>query len=287
MTVRKSPKDESGYALAVVVVFTTVLLVSLSEAVINWQKAVQREREQELIFRGKQFVRAIELWQRKFPGTYPTSIDALLNTNNMRFLRKKWKDPITNSEEWRLIKLNPDGSISGLTVVPTGGPPGAKISGAPGQTRESGLGTSSPSTASGQSGFGTTSTSSGLGTPLGSSSLGSQSNPQNLSDGRTGQPRRSTLQSSASPVLGGIVGVASTSEKESLKVYNGRSKYNEWEFYYVPRQQSPVTTVPGQQLPGQRPTLGQPGGGFGAQPSTSPVPLQAPGQPTPENSSQF
>jgi hypothetical protein len=287
MTVRKSPKDESGYALAVVVVFTTVLLVSLSEAVINWQKAMQREREQELIFRGKQFVRAIELWQRKFPGTLPTSIDALLNTNNMRFLRKKWKDPITNSEEWRLIKLNPDGSISGLTVVPTGGLPGAKISGAPGQTRESSLGPSSSNTASGQSGFGTTSGSSSLGQPLGSSSLGSQSSPQNLSEGRTGQPRRSSLQSSASPVLGGIVGVASTSEKESLKVYNGRSKYNEWEFYYVSRQQSPATTVPGQQPPGQRPILGQPGGGFGTQPSTSPAPLQTPAQPAPENSSQF
>jgi len=287
MTVRKSLKDEKGYALAVVVVFTTVLLVSLSEAVINWQKAMQREREQELIFRGKQFIRAIELWQRKFPGTYPTSIDALLNTNNMRFLRKKWKDPITNSEEWRLIKLNPDGSISGLTVVPTGGLPGAKISGAPGQTRESSLGPSSPSTASGQTGFGTPATSSSLGHPLGSNSLGSQSNPQNPSEGRTGQPRRSSLQSSTSPVLGGIVGVASTSEKESLKIYNGRSKYNEWEFYYVPRQQSPASTVPGQQPPGQRPTLGQPGAGFGSQTPASPVPLQAPAQPIPENSSQF
>jgi hypothetical protein len=287
MTVRKSLKDEKGYALAVVVVFTSVLLVSLSEAVINWQKAMQREREQELIFRGKQFIRAIELWQRKFQGTYPTSIDALLNTNNMRFLRKKWKDPITNSEEWRLIKLNPDGSISGLTVVPTGGLPGAKISGAPGQTRESSLGTSSPSTGSGQTGFGAPSTSSSLGLPLGSSSLGSQSNPQNLSEGRTGQPRRSSLQSSTSPVLGGIVGVASTSEKESLKIYNGRSKYNEWEFYYVPRQQNPASTGPGQQPAGQRPTLGQPGAGFGTQPSTSPVPQQAPAQPTPENSSQF
>src|ERR671930_252971 len=154
MRLAKPLKHEKGYTLAVVVVFTTVLLVSLSEAVINWQKAMQREREEELIFRGKQFIRAIELWQRKFPGTYPTSIDALLNTNNMRFLRKKWKDPITNSEEWRLIKLNPDGSISGLTVLPTGELPGARIRGAPGQTRAPGLGTSSSTTASGQAGFG-------------------------------------------------------------------------------------------------------------------------------------
>jgi type II secretory pathway pseudopilin PulG len=287
MTPRKSPKEEKGYALAVVVVFTTVLLVSLSAAVINWQKAVQREREEELIFRGKQFIRAIELWQRKYPGTFPTSIDALLNTNNMRFLRKKWKDPITNSEEWRLIKLNPDGSISGLTVIPTGGLPGAKIPGAPGQTRTPSLGTSPPGTASGQTAVGTPETSSTIGSPLGSSSIGSPNNPQNPPGGRTGQLRRSSLQSSASPVLGGIVGVASTSEKESLKVYNGRSKYNEWEFYYVPRQQSPAPAVPGQQPLGQRPSLGQPGAGFGTQPPAPSSPQQGPAQTPPENPSQF
>src|SRR5215831_18498436 len=111
-------KNESGYTLAVVVVFTSVLLIGLSEAMINWQKAMQREREEELIFRGKQFIRAIALWQQKFRGTWPTTIEALLNTNGTRFLRKKWKDPITNSDEWRLIKMNPDGSISGLTIIP-------------------------------------------------------------------------------------------------------------------------------------------------------------------------
>ena len=98
--------------------------MTLSGAVINWQKAMQREREEELIYRGKQFMRAVELWQRKFPGTYPTTIDALLSTNNTRFLRKKWKDPITNSDEWRLLKVNPDGSISGLTVIPGSSPLG-------------------------------------------------------------------------------------------------------------------------------------------------------------------
>ena len=123
--------NEKGYTLAVVAVFTTVLLVTLSGAVLNWQKAVQREREEELIFRGKQFMRAIELWQRKFPGTYPTTIDALLSTSNTRFLRKKWKDPITNSDDWRLIKMNPDGSISGLTIIPGASPLGPSAFGSP------------------------------------------------------------------------------------------------------------------------------------------------------------
>ena len=31
---------------------------------------------------------------------------------------------------------------------------------------------------------------------------------------------------------GGIAGVASTAESEGIKIYNERSKYNEWEFVY-------------------------------------------------------
>src|SRR5262249_11957595 len=146
MLSKNSLKNEKGYTLAVVVVFTSVLLVGLSEAMINWQKAMQREREEELIFRGKQFIRAIYLWQKKFPNTWPTTIDALLNTNNTRFLRKRWKDPITNSEEWRLIKMNPDGSISGLTIIPSGGLSDSTVPGAPGQRRTG----SSSSSVSGQ-----------------------------------------------------------------------------------------------------------------------------------------
>ena len=224
MLSRELLRNEKGYTLAVVVVFTTVLLVGLSEAMINWQKAMQREREAELIFRGKQYIRAIDLWQRKFPGTWPSSIDALLNTNNIRFLRKKWKDPITNSDEWRLIKMNPDGSISGLTIIPSEGLSEATGPGAPGQR---GTGTSSPS-AFGQSSSSRTS----------SDPFGAQTGIQNSTNAQTTQQsslRRSgsastTSSSSGTPVLGGICGVASTSKQKTIKSYNGRNRYNEWEF---------------------------------------------------------
>ena len=227
--------NQKGFSLAMVVVATTILLVGLSEAVISWQKAMQREREEELIFRGKQYMRAIELWQRKFPGTYPTTLDALINTNNMRFLRKKWKDPITNSEEWRLIKLNPDGTISGLTVIPSSstGLRDVNIPGAPSSGRGLSAGTSLVGGRGGQAG-------------------GTLNNPLDMGTVRASDPRRSTLQSSASPVLGGIVGVASKSQKESLKTYNGRNKYNEWEFYYVPKPQAQQQTSPGQRPPGSQ-----------------------------------
>jgi len=46
----------------------------------------------------------LQLYFRKF-GRYPSSIDQLENTNNLRFLRKRYKDPITGTDEWKLIRL--------------------------------------------------------------------------------------------------------------------------------------------------------------------------------------
>jgi type II secretory pathway pseudopilin PulG len=278
MRMNNSLRNENGYALAVVVVVTAVLLVSLSEAMINWQKAMQREREEELIFRGKQFIRAIDLWQRKFPRTYPTTIDALLNTNNTRFLRKKWKDPITNSDEWRLIKMNPDGSISGLVIVSGEGLPEA------GATSQNRRGTPSPSTPGEQSQFPSSSTSLGIEnnaqSASSSQSLGSQSSSQSSGSSRTGQSRSSSLQSSSSPVLGGIIGVASTSKQKTLKTYNGRSRYNEWEFYYVPRLQPQPNVGPVQ---GQQPSGARPGAGPGAARGVSSPQPSAPASQQPQS----
>jgi type II secretory pathway pseudopilin PulG len=269
---KKLLKNEKGYTLAVVVVLTSVLLVGLSEAMINWQKAMQREREEELIFRGKQFIRAVYLWQQKFPNTWPTTIDALLNTSNTRFLRKRWKDPITNSEEWRLIKINPDGSISGLTIVPSGGLPNVTIPGAPGQRR---TGSSS------SSGFGQSQSSS-----ISSDPFGSQTGSENPANPPATQspPRRAGSSStspgsSGTPVLGGICGVASTSKQKTIKTYNGRNKYNEWEFYYVSQPQPTVTPGEGQPATGTRPGQTSPTTRPG-----QPSPPALPQQPSPDQS---
>ena len=60
-----------------------------------WKQTAQREKEEELVFRGKQYVHAIGLFQRKFANAYPPNIDVLVE---QRFLRKKFKDPITNDD---------------------------------------------------------------------------------------------------------------------------------------------------------------------------------------------
>ncbi len=57
---------------------------------------------------------------------------------------------------------------------------------------------------------------------------------------------------------GGVVGVVSKSEETSLRLYNGRSRYNEWQFLYTALGATPgaAGVLPGAQLPG----AGGPGG---------------------------
>ena len=44
-----------------------------------------------------QYSRAVEKYYKKF-GRYPSRIEELENTNNIRFLRKRYKDPITGKD---------------------------------------------------------------------------------------------------------------------------------------------------------------------------------------------
>ncbi len=87
----------------------------------------QRGREELLIQRGEQYARAIKLYMRKFPGKYPASIEQLENTNNIRFLRRRYKDPMTGSDEWRIIHAGPGGILTDSLVQK---PPQTKKDGA-------------------------------------------------------------------------------------------------------------------------------------------------------------
>ncbi len=84
-------------------IFVMALLVlTLSIAVPQVTKELRRDREVETMERGKQYARAIRLYYRKF-GSYPPSTDALVKTNNIRFLRKKYADPLTGKDDWKTI----------------------------------------------------------------------------------------------------------------------------------------------------------------------------------------
>jgi type II secretory pathway pseudopilin PulG len=86
--------------MAALLVAIAVLTVMLSVAMPVWRHEMQREREAELVFRGEQYVRAIDLFQRKYAGALPPTIDLLVTE---RFLRKKYKDPMVEDGEFRIV----------------------------------------------------------------------------------------------------------------------------------------------------------------------------------------
>src|SRR2546430_3712369 len=112
MRVRKSDSsfagasENRGYAMAALLVGMSIMAVFLSMALPAWKTLSQREKEEELVFRGQQYARAIVLFQRKYANTFPPNLDILLNEH---YLRKKYKDPI-NNDDFQLIYANQQGN---------------------------------------------------------------------------------------------------------------------------------------------------------------------------------
>src|SRR5262249_45288807 len=215
MKLRCQLASDRGYAMAALLVVLSVMAIMMTIAMPVWKHASRREKETELVFRGQQYVHAIGLYQRKHgPGVLPPTVDALLNEH---YLRKKFKDPITNDDFQVLIQGQP-----------TGGPgtSASGTAGTPGRPATTGRGTLGPLT----------------------------SQPGAAPGGRGA----------------GVIGVASKSSAESIRIYNGRTHYNEWAFIFTPTVQAPggVPGAPGRgRGPGQGPAA--PGTGpFG--PGTSP-----------------
>jgi type II secretory pathway pseudopilin PulG len=133
---------ESGYAMAALLVALNVMAVVLTVALPTWRTMMKREKESELIWRGQQYARAIGLFQRKYANTFPPNLDILLNE---RFLRKKYKDPMTKDGEFQLLyaaSQNAPGQ-PGQPGVP--GQPQAPGQSGPGQVQQRGqTGTPSP-----------------------------------------------------------------------------------------------------------------------------------------------
>jgi hypothetical protein len=126
--------DESGYLLAVLLTGMAVAAVWASVSLPAWRFRVQREKELELIFRGEQYARAIMLYYVKNNRTLPSEIDQLVQG---KYLRKKWKDPITG-KDFALV-LSGGGQVppggSGPAAPGRGGQPGV---GQPGQPPQQG-----------------------------------------------------------------------------------------------------------------------------------------------------
>ena len=220
-------RSERGYAMAALLVGMAVMAIMLGVALPVWRTAVQREREAELVFRGEQYAHAIEIFQRK-TGGYPPSLDVLEKT---RAIRKLYKDPITGGDFQPVFVGQ---MIGGAPVVP-----GQQGRGRGAQPARGGAGPPAIAlTGRGRAGA-----------PIA---------------GQPGTPGIGAGQPGVAGVAaaGPIIGVVSRSTADSLRLYNGRGKYNEWAFVAV------ATTTqaggpPGAQTPGLPPPPGR--GGRGVQ----------------------
>ncbi len=240
---RPGRPSEDGYILLFAIFLTALLVIALGIAAPKIAKSIQRDKELETFNRGLQYRRAIQLYYRKF-NAYPPTIDALVQTNNIRFLRKKYVDPMTGKDDWKPILFGQNKAptaigffgqpLAGTTIAGTG--PGG---GAPGST----TGGSLPPTMdflTGSSPTDTSSTYPNSGPTDGSSGGGSTDSPGNASaTGTTGSPGSPTgtgQTGSTGQTFGGagIIGVRLPLEKKSILVYKKKQRYNEWEFTYDP-----------------------------------------------------
>ena len=283
---------QDGYALLAILFALTLLVIALGAVAPRAAKAIQRQKEAELIRRGEQYALAIRRFYKKF-GRYPSDLDQLENTNNIRFLRRKYLDPITGKDDWQPIQFGqarPPTGFFGQKITTTGGmsPSGPGLGPS---TIGTGLGT-----ASGNSSSTPSSTSSTGQTAAGqSTSSGTSNSPGGSSNGPSGtagNPLSSDQLTGKTFGGGAIVGVSIPSQKESLKEFQQKDHYNEWQFVYDPTMDPTLrgglgagaaTGVPGTigapgvTLPGtNQPGFGQPGSNP-MSPTTNPGSIPNPG----------
>jgi type II secretory pathway pseudopilin PulG len=283
---------QKGYILLAVMLLITVMLIGLALEAPRIVQQIKREKEEELIHRGKEYATAIRKYYRK-TGTYPVSLEQLENTNTLRFLRQRYKDPMTVSGEWKLVHVG-EAQIT-IPTAPAGGVPGLNGSNPLG-------GSSTPTPSPTPGGFGANpGMSGGMGTGgvgaggvspggvgTGGVSPGGFGNQPAAGGPAGAQPFGSPLSGSSQGV-GPIIGVASTSKSTSIKEFNGSNEYDQWMFVYDPRLE-PVPGSNGIIIASPRsassPTTGTPAGAVPAAPGTQPVPGNpAPtpmGTPTPQ-----
>ena len=123
--------------MAALLVSMSAMCLLISVALPVWRTSIRREREAELVFRGEQYVRAVVLFQRKYAGTFPPTVDVLLHE---RFLRRRYLDPITN-EDFQLLYVDvPSGeAFDGGSIRPTFTNRGRGIMGVVSRSRQTSL----------------------------------------------------------------------------------------------------------------------------------------------------
>jgi hypothetical protein len=222
---RKIRKRERGYILLTILLWVSLLTITVvgeMELLTYYHQQMKRDQEEELVHRGVEYERAIRKYYRKF-GSYPATIEMLEDSNHMRFLRKRYKDPITGKDFKVLHQMDVmmafgnalgGGGIAGGQNL---GQPVADMN-TPANPSPDSSGNTAGTTTAGAAGDQqpqTPSNNTGTTMPFAAISSGQGAGPQTLGGG-------------------GIAGVASVSPEASIRVYAKKDHYKDWLFAYNP-----------------------------------------------------
>ncbi len=228
---RGQGRREAGYTVLMVIFFVATLALVATVATPNLLNQGRREREEEMVWRGKQYVRAIRLYYQS-NGRFPPSLEELTEPNaaGVHFLRKVYADPMNPSDgSWREIYVAPSGELTGSVrykslqeiavsnalngaapVAPSGAPGNAPAQQQPGEQ------------------------------------------PDPASPVSTAEPvSAGSFQPDGGTVFGAsLIGLGSKTKRPSLRIYEGGETYYEWEFIWNPLAHG-ITTLPGGTPPAQ------------------------------------
>ncbi len=272
-TRRRARPSEEGYILLWVIFLLAIVSLVLSVAAPRIAKEIQRDRERETVERGKQYVRAVQLYYRKFHA-YPPNQDALVKTNEIRFLRKKYIDPTTGKDDWKPIHFgqNKTPMAMGFFGQPLAGSAstiaGTGPSGGNGINFTSAFAPANPGTGA-------------AAPPAGVTGAAPSATPTTGAAGSSGGASPDTGLTGQTFGGAGIVGFEPASPKPSILIYKKKSHYNEWEFVYDPladmKTISGNTGTIGQPAGNTNSTTGSPGFNNSPGPGNNPGPSNNPG----------
>jgi type II secretory pathway pseudopilin PulG len=234
-------KRERGYILIILLLAVALSAIFALTWVQKIEFQIKRDQEEELIHRGVQYSRAVKRYFKKF-GRYPTKIEDLENTNNLRFLRKRFKDPITGKDfkPLRFTDVRTSFNSPGAGLTPVSQMNAARQNGLNSPFMSQG-GVTSTSQASGTTSNGTNSgdqsDAAGGATPSDVSKADQQVSQSPQSNDNNGPASPPPAGLAAGPqVFGGagIVGVVSLSKLKTIREFNKKDHYNQWQFIYDP-----------------------------------------------------
>ena len=199
-----------GYALLMVCFLVALMVLGTAAAVPSILTEGRRAKEEEMIWRGEQYARAVRLYYRKY-GRFPQSFEDLTEPKGqIRFLRKAYAEPMNRKDgSWRVIYVGPNGQLIGsVKSMNMFGRPAAGATGAAG----------------------------GFGQPPRPPTDARPASEQRPGDAPPSPPpSEAKSPGPEGRVFGGnIIGVASKMEQNSIRVYKNATNYKEWEFIWDP-----------------------------------------------------